>query len=166
MAAPSTPKKETTAEGNEPTPVTPGGHDLKFFASTPTGSDQKFFAAIFKNLPKNVDIDWDAFARDMELKDGKIAKMRLGQIRRKLDIRSPGSNGSQPFSPSKVTKSKPRVRAPKPKKGKGFIMLEDKDVMKDEDHEEEKKVKSEENKEELGNDGDHDIHQDRKSYLL
>lgn len=41
-----------------------------------TAGDAKFFTAMFKYLPKSVEIDWDEFAKEMGFKDGKIAKVR------------------------------------------------------------------------------------------
>jgi hypothetical protein len=46
------------------------GGEFKF-----TPGESKFFATIFKYLPKTMEIDWEAFAAEMGLKDGQIAKV-------------------------------------------------------------------------------------------
>ncbi|OTA65222.1 hypothetical protein K449DRAFT_431815 [Hypoxylon sp. EC38] len=79
-------------------------------------SDYKFFTTIIKYLPMPaaMELDWNAFAKDMGFKDATIAKMRFGQIRRKYDSSKATGNGSQ--DPLKTTKS---TKVTKPKKSKG-----------------------------------------------
>lgn len=54
-------------------PVSPAGDG----ESKLTAGDIKFFTAMFKYLPKNIEMDWDEFAQEMGFKDGRIAKVRL-----------------------------------------------------------------------------------------
>ncbi|KAI0121518.1 hypothetical protein F4776DRAFT_220196 [Hypoxylon sp. NC0597] len=79
-------------------------------------SDHKFFVTIIKYLPMpaGMELDWDAFAKDMGFKDATIAKMRFGQIRRKYGSSKAAGNGTQ--DPLKATKS---TKVTKPKKSKG-----------------------------------------------
>ncbi|KAI1305680.1 hypothetical protein F5Y03DRAFT_394867 [Xylaria venustula] len=53
-----------------------------------TPAESKFFAMVIKYMPKNVELNWEELAREMNLKDGGIAKVRMRQIRKKhnLDI--------------------------------------------------------------------------------
>ncbi|KAI0966717.1 hypothetical protein F4678DRAFT_483762 [Xylaria arbuscula] len=53
-----------------------------------TPGEIKLFALVVKYMPKNVDLNWDELAKEMKLKDGGIAKVRMRQIRKKhnLDI--------------------------------------------------------------------------------
>ncbi|KAI1365820.1 hypothetical protein F5Y08DRAFT_302765 [Xylaria arbuscula] len=81
--------------------------DLKVSAA-----DIKFFTILFKYLPRQLDIKWEDFAKEMGLKNQNVAKVRLGQIRKKLGIDGVGDSPVKPRAarpnPGKVTK-KPRA---------------------------------------------------------
>ncbi|TGJ85798.1 hypothetical protein E0Z10_g3018 [Xylaria hypoxylon] len=75
--------------------------DVKF-----TVVENKFFVTMFKYLPKNLEIDWDRFAKEMGLKDGSIAKTRCRQIRTKHGLNEPAA-ASGSGAPINVTTPKP-----------------------------------------------------------
>ncbi|KAI1190315.1 hypothetical protein F5B17DRAFT_427641 [Nemania serpens] len=100
-------------------PVSPAGDG----ESKLTAGDIKFFTAMFKYLPKNIEMDWDEFAQEMGFKDGRIAKVRCRQIRLKLGLVTPDTptkattaNALKPANEgNKVTKAgrKPKAKQPK-----------------------------------------------------
>ncbi|XXG97663.1 hypothetical protein Hte_003970 [Hypoxylon texense] len=92
MDAPQTPAKDSAPA---------------FIPHTPTAGDQKFAETLFKHLPKSLDVDWDAFAKDMGLKSAAIAK-----VRRKYFADPAGGNSGSPSKPSGVKKA---VKETKPK---------------------------------------------------
>ncbi|KAH6891133.1 hypothetical protein B0T10DRAFT_303697 [Thelonectria olida] len=94
----------------------------------PTAAEAMLFFSIVKNTRNKADVDWDVVASEQGFKNAEVAKVRFGQVKRKLGISSdpaaaggsPGSakkgangNGAAagPITPSKVTKT--------PRKGKG-----------------------------------------------
>ncbi|KAI1780534.1 hypothetical protein F4818DRAFT_435737 [Hypoxylon cercidicola] len=79
-----------------------------------TTSESRFAATLFKYLPKDLELNWEAFAKDMKFKGAGVARVRFHQIRRRLVAdpstgTSGGSGGSGGLggSPkrSKVTKA-------------------------------------------------------------
>ncbi|KAK0741697.1 hypothetical protein B0T21DRAFT_432982 [Apiosordaria backusii] len=52
----------------------------------PTSAEAFLFFSIIKNLRTRPDIDWEGVARDNGFKNAETAKVRYGQVRRKLDI--------------------------------------------------------------------------------
>ncbi|KAI1139710.1 hypothetical protein F5Y05DRAFT_411896 [Hypoxylon sp. FL0543] len=79
-------------------------------------SDQKYFATLMKYLPMPaaINLDWDAFSKEMGFKSVSIAKVRFNQIRRKYDASKATSNNAQ--DPLKSTKDGKIAKA---KRGKG-----------------------------------------------
>ncbi|KAK1245287.1 hypothetical protein MKX08_004916 [Trichoderma sp. CBMAI-0020] len=78
----------------------------------PTASEAMFFFAIVKHTRNRADIDWDAVAQEQGFKNAEVAKVRFGQVKRKLGIDSnvtpkKGSNASpsSASTPSKVRKT-------------------------------------------------------------
>ncbi|KAI2643127.1 hypothetical protein GGS21DRAFT_485637 [Xylaria nigripes] len=108
-----------------------------------TAADAKFFATMFKYLPKGLSIPWDDFAKEMNLKNGAVARTRCRQIRTKLGHFGPGTgNEKTDAGPSptktlgntKVTKASPRKRG---KQAKLLSEPADEDVIKADIKEEE-----------------------------
>ncbi|POR34127.1 Uncharacterized protein TPAR_05649 [Tolypocladium paradoxum] len=62
----------------------------------PTASEAMFFFAIVKHTRNKADIDWDAVAVEQGFKNAEVAKVRFGQVKRKLGISTttdtPGSS--------------------------------------------------------------------------
>ncbi|PHH71709.1 hypothetical protein CDD80_5047 [Ophiocordyceps camponoti-rufipedis] len=54
----------------------------------PTPSEAMFFFAIVKFTRNKADIDWDAVAKEQGFKSADVARVRFGQIKRKLGISS------------------------------------------------------------------------------
>ncbi|KAF4582074.1 origin recognition complex subunit 6 (ORC6) domain-containing protein [Ophiocordyceps camponoti-floridani] len=54
----------------------------------PTPSEAMFFFAIVKFTRNKADIDWDAVAKEQGFKSADVARVRFGQIKRKLGINS------------------------------------------------------------------------------
>ncbi|KAI1115908.1 hypothetical protein F5Y14DRAFT_460086 [Nemania sp. NC0429] len=127
-----------------------------------TPGDVKFFAAMFKYLPKNIEIDWDEFAKEMGFKDGKIAKVRCRQIRAKLDPETPTKTPTKRAAtakdlslddPETPTKATPKALKPANegnkvtkggRKGKGKQPKSEPKVANDDDDDDgEEKVKAE-----------------------
>ncbi|KAL7795257.1 hypothetical protein V8C37DRAFT_374982 [Trichoderma ceciliae] len=89
----------------------------------PTASEAMFFFAIVKHTRNKADIDWDAVAQEQNFKNAEVAKVRFGQVKRKLGIDStatPKKDGasSAASTPSKVRKT-PASRAGAKGKGRG-----------------------------------------------
>ncbi|KAI3321940.1 hypothetical protein HD806DRAFT_537029 [Xylariaceae sp. AK1471] len=87
-----------------------------------TAADGKFFSTMFKYLPANMDIDWEGLARELNLKNANVAKVRCRQIRTKLGVTGPGTGSGTPSSPTSAPKANAnanKVKKPrKPAKGK------------------------------------------------
>ncbi|KOS20521.1 hypothetical protein ESCO_005416 [Escovopsis weberi] len=73
----------------------------------PTPAEAMFFFSILKNMKNKADIDWQAVAADQNFKNAEVAKVRFGQVKRKLGISSdaPSTAKSAGPTPTKVTKS-------------------------------------------------------------
>ncbi|EGR52835.1 uncharacterized protein TRIREDRAFT_102775 [Trichoderma reesei QM6a] len=78
----------------------------------PTASEAMFFFAIVKHTKNRADIDWHAVAEEQGFKNAEVAKVRFGQVRRKLGIESNttpkkggGNTSSAASTPSKVRKT-------------------------------------------------------------
>ncbi|KAI1438253.1 hypothetical protein GGR50DRAFT_640693 [Xylaria sp. CBS 124048] len=107
-----------------------------------TSADSKFLATMFKYLPTSVQIEWDDFAKDMNLKNGLVAKTRCRQIRSKLNL-LPGaekadgtaSTGPTTLGNTKVTKQ----RTPRKSRKKAKELSEVAIKKSDSDEEDEKK---------------------------
>ncbi|KAI1264062.1 hypothetical protein F5Y18DRAFT_428567 [Xylariaceae sp. FL1019] len=76
--------------------------------------DIKFFTTFFTFVPQTIPgFDWDGFAKGMGMKNANVAKVRYGQIRKKLGITGAPSESSDsvhtttagPNTPTKVTKA-------------------------------------------------------------
>ncbi|KAM0247361.1 hypothetical protein ACHAQJ_009869 [Trichoderma viride] len=89
----------------------------------PTASEAMFFFAIVKHTRNKADINWEAVAEEQNFKNAEVAKVRFGQVKRKLGIDSnvtpkKDSTSSSATTPSKVRKT-PASRAGTKGKGRG-----------------------------------------------
>ncbi|KAH6610231.1 hypothetical protein Trco_000251 [Trichoderma cornu-damae] len=89
----------------------------------PTASEAMFFFAIVKHTRNKADIDWDAVAQEQNFKNAEVAKVRFGQVKRKLGIDlsatpKKGNTSSAASTPSKVRKT-PSGRAGAKGRGRG-----------------------------------------------
>ncbi|KAI9158484.1 hypothetical protein HJFPF1_06479 [Paramyrothecium foliicola] len=99
----------------------------------PTASEAMFFFAIVKHTRNKADVDWTAVADEQGFKNAEVAKVRFGQVKRKLGLTtdssaSPGSkrgaSASAGATPTKVTKSGGR-RVGTKGKGRGKVKKEE-----------------------------------------
>ncbi|KAL6698931.1 hypothetical protein J3F84DRAFT_345844 [Trichoderma pleuroticola] len=97
----------------------------------PTASEAMFFFAIVKHTRNKADIDWDAVAKEQGFKNAEVAKVRFGQVRRKLGINidsattpKKGNTSSAASTPSKVRKT-PTSRGKGKGKGRGGVKKEE-----------------------------------------
>ncbi|KAI0398084.1 hypothetical protein F5Y17DRAFT_412212 [Xylariaceae sp. FL0594] len=84
-----------------------------------SAGDSKFFLAMAKHLPKSLEIDWEALAKDLNLKSGNVAKTRYRQIRTKHGLNEPAASGAPatPATPATPTPKKQAAnRVTKPRK--------------------------------------------------
>ncbi|KAH8706653.1 hypothetical protein BGZ61DRAFT_450266 [Ilyonectria robusta] len=95
----------------------------------PTAAEAMLFFSIVKNTKNKADVDWEAVATEQGFKNSEVAKVRFGQVKRKLGIssdastpaRTPtkkGAASSTLTTPSKVAKTprgkgKPRSKVKK-----------------------------------------------------
>ncbi|KEY70426.1 hypothetical protein S7711_06593 [Stachybotrys chartarum IBT 7711] len=88
----------------------------------PTASEAMFFFAIVKHTRNKQDIDWHAVATEQGFKNAEVAKVRFGQVKRKLGINSdPNASPSAPktgSTPTKVAKTPSRPRGTKGGRGR------------------------------------------------
>ncbi|KAM4059909.1 hypothetical protein HRG_002472 [Hirsutella rhossiliensis] len=88
----------------------------------PNASEAMFFFAIVKHTRNKADIDWDAVAVEQNFKSAEVAKVRFGQVKRKLGISSTAEtptssarasgkkrDNSTAATPTKVAKNTGRV---------------------------------------------------------
>ncbi|KHO02046.1 uncharacterized protein MAM_01047 [Metarhizium album ARSEF 1941] len=97
----------------------------------PTASEAMFFFAIVKHTRNKADIDWSAVATEQGFKNADVAKVRFGQVKRKLGITTntdtPATSSRTPIkkvgsvagTPTKVIKSSGRAGTKGRTKGKG-----------------------------------------------
>ncbi|KAL3960130.1 origin recognition complex subunit 6 (ORC6) domain-containing protein [Purpureocillium lilacinum] len=87
----------------------------------PTAAEAMFFFAIVKHTKNKADIDWSAVADEQGFKNAEVAKVRFGQIKRKLGISTNAADS--PGSASTTTRATPKRATPKkpatPKKTPG-----------------------------------------------
>ncbi|PHH81633.1 hypothetical protein CDD82_326 [Ophiocordyceps australis] len=57
-----------------------------------------FFLAVVKYMRNKAEVDWNAVAVEQRLKNAEVAKVRFGQIKRKLGISSAGDGPATPTS--------------------------------------------------------------------
>ncbi|KAK7417150.1 hypothetical protein QQX98_004753 [Neonectria punicea] len=113
----------------------------------PTAAEAMLFFSIVKNTKNKADVDWEAVASEQGFKTAEVAKVRFGQVKRKLGISSDatptkkGSAASVLTTPSKVTKT-PRS------KGKGRAKVKKEEPKDEEEDNEKPAVKAEQNESE------------------
>ncbi|KAH7321167.1 hypothetical protein B0I35DRAFT_208744 [Stachybotrys elegans] len=93
----------------------------------PTASEAMFFFAIVKHTKNKADIDWVAVAEEQGFKNAEVAKVRFGQVKRKLGISSdPNSSPSSVrATPTKVVKTPTKRSGTKGKGVRGKLKKED-----------------------------------------
>ncbi|KAK0634767.1 hypothetical protein B0T17DRAFT_594556 [Bombardia bombarda] len=64
----------------------------------PTAQEAILFFSIIRNMKTKPEIDWKAVAQEAKLKNAETAKVRFGQIKRKLGIDSNSSSGDNSSS--------------------------------------------------------------------
>ncbi|KAI6779842.1 uncharacterized protein J7T54_003766 [Emericellopsis cladophorae] len=82
----------------------------------PTPLEAMFFFAIVKHTKNKADIDWAGVAAEQGFKSAEVAKVRFGQVKRKLGINDTitpnrkGPTNSPGSTPTKVTKTPTKSR--------------------------------------------------------
>ncbi|KAM5351963.1 hypothetical protein ACJ41O_004686 [Fusarium nematophilum] len=100
----------------------------------PTAAEAMLFFSIVKHTRNKADVDWEAVAQEAGFKNADVAKVRFGQVKRKLGI-STDPNGpttptkKTPGSGSKVAKT-PRSKG----KSRSKVKKEEQPENEDEDH--------------------------------
>ncbi|KAF7542864.1 hypothetical protein G7Z17_g11211 [Cylindrodendrum hubeiense] len=113
----------------------------------PTAAEAMLFFSIVKNTKNKADVDWEAVATEQGFKNSEVAKVRFGQVKRKLGISSDASaphrtptkksaTTSMLTTPSKVTKT-PRS------KGKGRSKVKKEEPQDDDNDEGMSSIKAE-----------------------
>ncbi|CAM1503905.1 Fc.00g014960.m01.CDS01 [Cosmosporella sp. VM-42] len=67
----------------------------------PTAAEAMLFFSIVKNTKNKADVDWEAVAEEQGFKNAEVAKVRFGQVKRKLGIFSDPAAGPR-ASPQKT----------------------------------------------------------------
>ncbi|KAL4723291.1 hypothetical protein ACLX1H_009781 [Fusarium chlamydosporum] len=111
-----------------------------------TDGELRFIKAIFDNMTQKPDADWNAVAQALSLKDAKCAKERFRQMSVRHGWRGESSVASTPrkVAGDKVAKKPRTPRKPAAKKVIKKAEDDDDEDVKDEVKSEGKKVKSEE----------------------
>ncbi|KAF5670321.1 hypothetical protein FHETE_4566 [Fusarium heterosporum] len=133
------PPKKSSSEDSSPTGLTDG--------------ELRFIKAIFDNMTQKPDADWDAVATTLSLKDAKCAKERFRQMSVRHGWRGDAASGSLARKPAAVAAAGDKVakkpRAPRAPRKKPIKKTDEEDEVKDETKAEDKKVKSEDEGEEV-----------------
>ncbi|EHK24466.1 uncharacterized protein TRIVIDRAFT_61259 [Trichoderma virens Gv29-8] len=85
----------------------------------PTASEAMFFFAIVKHTRNKADIDWDAVAQEQGFKNAEVAKVRFGQVKRKLGINTETATTPKKASATSTTSTPSKVRKTPTSRGKG-----------------------------------------------
>ncbi|KAF5670320.1 hypothetical protein FHETE_4565 [Fusarium heterosporum] len=111
----------------------------------PTAAEAMLFFSIVKHTRNKADVDWNAVATEAGFKNADVAKVRFGQVKRKLGISTETTAPVRTaFStPKKGTGSRVSKTAPRSAKGKGrgskVKKEESKDIL-DDDNEDDMKL--------------------------
>ncbi|KAM0427332.1 hypothetical protein ACHAPT_007767 [Fusarium lateritium] len=85
----------------------------------PTAAEAMLFFSIVKHTRNKADVDWDLVAIEAGFKNADVAKVRFGQVKRKLGISTDtGVTPRAPTTPTKKGASKV-AKTPRSNKGKG-----------------------------------------------
>ncbi|CAG1976130.1 hypothetical protein SNK03_012320 [Fusarium graminearum] len=143
----------------------------------PTAAEAMLFFSIVKHTRNKADVDWNAVATEAGFKNADVAKVRFGQVKRKLGIstettaapRAPatprktaGGRVSKTTTPRSTVKGKGKNNKVK-KEEESFDIFDDDEEMpkpsvKDEDHDSEKTPeKKSDDQHSFGNFDDTDI---------
>ncbi|KPM37206.1 hypothetical protein AK830_g9349 [Neonectria ditissima] len=110
----------------------------------PTAAEAMLFFSIVKNTKNKADVDWEAVALEQGFKTSEVAKVRFGQVKRKLGISSDASPAKKGAVTPVLTTPSKVVKTPRGK-GKGRSKVK-KEEAQDEDEEKEKpSIKAEQN---------------------
>ncbi|KAL4723292.1 hypothetical protein ACLX1H_009782 [Fusarium chlamydosporum] len=138
----------------------------------PTAAEAMLFFSIVKHTRNKADVDWNAVATEAGFKNADVAKVRFGQVKRKLGISTettaPARAPATPRKPasSRISKSTPRSAKAKGKNNKvkkeeeSFDIFDEEDeevrksLVKSEDHDSEKTPEKEAPEGDDGNDDD------------
>ncbi|KAL7937478.1 hypothetical protein V8C35DRAFT_276972 [Trichoderma chlorosporum] len=85
----------------------------------PTASEAMFFFAIVKHTRNKADIDWDGVAQEQGFKNAEVAKVRFGQVKRKLGINTDSATTPKKSGTSSATSTPSKVRKTPTSRGKG-----------------------------------------------
>ncbi|KAJ4316434.1 hypothetical protein N0V84_007872 [Fusarium piperis] len=85
----------------------------------PTAAEAMLFFSIVKHTRNKADVDWDSVALEAGFKNADVAKVRFGQVKRKLGIST--DTGVAPRAPSTPTKkgASKVAKTPRSARGKG-----------------------------------------------
>ncbi|KAK0386490.1 hypothetical protein NLU13_6325 [Sarocladium strictum] len=84
----------------------------------PTASEAMFFFAIVKHTRNKADIDWAAVATEQGFKNADVAKVRFGQVKRKLGINDTSGAAK---TPTKSGVASGRVAKTPTRRGNGKV---------------------------------------------
>ncbi|KAI6747538.1 hypothetical protein HG530_015848 [Fusarium avenaceum] len=106
----------------------------------PTAAEAMLFFSIVKNTRNKADVDWNAVAEEAGFKNADVAKVRFGQVKRKLGIstETTAPTRTPTSTPKKGTGSRVSKTTPRSTKGKGKgskVKQENVEIFEDEDEE-------------------------------
>ncbi|RSL55989.1 hypothetical protein CEP54_009093 [Fusarium duplospermum] len=107
----------------------------------PTAAEAMLFFSIVKHTRNKADVDWDSVALEAGFKNADVAKVRFGQVKRKLGIST--DTGVAPRAPSTPTKKGASKVAKTPRsttkgKGRGRVKKEEEKPVEAEEDEDQK----------------------------
>ncbi|EMT68518.1 hypothetical protein ACKRZS_001047 [Fusarium odoratissimum] len=103
----------------------------------PTAAEAMLFFSIVKHTRNKADVDWNAVASEAGFKNADVAKVRFGQVKRKLGISTETTAPSRgPVTPKKTAGARV-AKTPRSAKGRGKVKKEaDTVLLHDEDEDE------------------------------
>ncbi|KAF9775503.1 hypothetical protein IL306_006380 [Fusarium sp. DS 682] len=103
----------------------------------PTANEAMLFFSIVKHTRNKADVDWNAVAAESGFKNADVAKVRFGQVKRKLGISSETNSSPRgPITPKKGTGARV-TKTPRSGKSKRKVKQEDDKVLLDDEDEDE-----------------------------
>ncbi|KAF4999744.1 hypothetical protein FDECE_11399 [Fusarium decemcellulare] len=93
----------------------------------PTAAEAMLFFSIVKHTRNKADVDWEAVATEAGFKNADVAKVRFGQVKRKLGISTDTSAPPRaPATPTKKGTASKVAKTPRSKgKGRGKVKKEE-----------------------------------------
>ncbi|KAF4441922.1 hypothetical protein F53441_11882 [Fusarium austroafricanum] len=102
----------------------------------PTAAEAMLFFSIVKHTRNKADVDWNAVANEAGFKNADVAKVRFGQVKRKLGISTETTAPTRaPATPKKPTSARVS-KTPRSAKGKGKVKKEDVKLLLDDEEDE------------------------------